>query len=258
MSLEGQTVLVTGANRGLGAAFVDVAVTRGAARVYASARRPETCAALVERHGSVVVPVELDVASADHIARAARDCADTTLIVNNAGISGLTPASGPVDAALEAQILAVNYGGPRALTAAFGPAMMARGSGGMIFVLSMTALVATALAPVYGASKAAASLFAQCAQAELAAKGVTVTIAYPGFMDTDMAASYPFPKAPPHGVVEQIFDGYAAGQLSVFPDTFAKLTRGALETQMPAILANPHGVLQGLIGAFVSHPEAGR
>jgi NAD(P)-dependent dehydrogenase (short-subunit alcohol dehydrogenase family) len=76
--IEGTTALVTGANRGLGTAFVRALLDRGAAKVYASARNPDT----VDVTDARVVPVQLDITNFDDIAAAARDCADVSLLVN--------------------------------------------------------------------------------------------------------------------------------------------------------------------------------
>src|SRR5579864_6644755 len=80
MKIEGSVALVTGAGRGLGRVFARELVSRGAARVYGAARDP---AAVTERG---VTPVALDITDPERVARAARECADVTLLVNNAGV----------------------------------------------------------------------------------------------------------------------------------------------------------------------------
>src|SRR5687768_3911902 len=81
MKLANATVIVTGANRGIGLAFAREALARGARRVYAAARDPST----VRLPG--VFAVELDVTDPEQVARAARECGDVTVLVNNAGIA---------------------------------------------------------------------------------------------------------------------------------------------------------------------------
>ena len=77
MNIENAIVLITGSNRGLGLAFAKEALKRGAKKVYAAARNPET----VTLEG--VIPVKLDVNSADDIERVVKECSDVTLLINN-------------------------------------------------------------------------------------------------------------------------------------------------------------------------------
>jgi NAD(P)-dependent dehydrogenase (short-subunit alcohol dehydrogenase family) len=80
MKIAGSVVLVTGANRGLGAEYVRQLLDRGAAKVYAAARKPET----ITTPG--VVPIKLDVTNANDIAAAVEQCGDITMLINNAGV----------------------------------------------------------------------------------------------------------------------------------------------------------------------------
>jgi NAD(P)-dependent dehydrogenase (short-subunit alcohol dehydrogenase family) len=80
MNISGSVALVTGANRGLGLAFTRELVRRGAAKVYGAARDPGK----VTESG--VQPVALDITDGDQVERAAEQCADVSLLVNNAGV----------------------------------------------------------------------------------------------------------------------------------------------------------------------------
>lgn len=115
MKIQGSIALVTGANRGLGAAFARGLLAAGAAKVYAAARDP----AAVTVPG--VVPVRLDVTRPEHIAALARDLSDVTLLVNNAGIGEFGPllAPGAIDS-LQRQF-ETNAAGPLRLVQAFAP-----------------------------------------------------------------------------------------------------------------------------------------
>jgi NAD(P)-dependent dehydrogenase (short-subunit alcohol dehydrogenase family) len=83
MKIQDSVVFVTGANRGLGLAFAQEALKRGAKKVYAGVRNP------TDTNMPGVVQVKLDVTDPASIATAARQCGDTTLLVNNAGIARL-------------------------------------------------------------------------------------------------------------------------------------------------------------------------
>src|SRR4051794_31279505 len=131
MKLDNATVLITGANRGLGLAFAREALARGARKVYAAARDP----ASITLAG--VVPITLDVTRPDDIAAAARACGDVTLLINNAGIAA-TGGFLTEDAAASAQRhLDTNFFGPLRLTQAFAPILAANGGGAILNVLSV-------------------------------------------------------------------------------------------------------------------------
>jgi NAD(P)-dependent dehydrogenase (short-subunit alcohol dehydrogenase family) len=87
MQIRGRTALVTGANRGLGRTFVEALLARGATKVYAAARTPESQAAAGERHGDRVVPIRLDVTVAEDRRAVAESCGDLDLLVSNAGLA---------------------------------------------------------------------------------------------------------------------------------------------------------------------------
>ena len=82
MKIENAVVLVTGANRGIGRAFVHELLARGARRVYAGARDPSSIAVQAK-----VQPLRLDVNNPKDVASAATLATDVTLVINNAGIA---------------------------------------------------------------------------------------------------------------------------------------------------------------------------
>ena len=113
MHIADTTILVTGANRGIGQALVTEALARGASRVYAGTREPLT------HPDPRVTPVILDVTDADLVQAAAERIGALDILVNNAGIALYDDLSDR--AALDRQ-LAVNLFGPYAVTQAFLPA----------------------------------------------------------------------------------------------------------------------------------------
>ncbi len=150
MQLRNAVVLVTGANRGIGLAFAEAALIRGAGKVYAAARNPSS----VTLQG--VVPVRLDVTSADEVSAAARLCADTTVVVNNAGIAQPGGLLGPN--AIEAARLhfETNVLGMLRVMQCFAPVPAANGGGAFLNVLSAASWVNSGAINAYAVSKAAA------------------------------------------------------------------------------------------------------
>src|SRR4051812_35466612 len=121
MDVNGSVALVTGANRGLGKAFVAALLDAGAAKVYAAARTPSPS------DDPRIVPLVLDVTDAAQVAAAAAEATDVTIVVNNAGIAtGGSPVDG-VEALCDE--MEVNYFGTAAVAHAFAPVLAANGGG---------------------------------------------------------------------------------------------------------------------------------
>src|SRR5258708_8838153 len=81
MNIANKSVLITGANRGIGRALVDEALRRGAKQVYAAARSP------FQHADKRVTPLVLDVTDTAQIARAAGAVENLDVLINNAGIA---------------------------------------------------------------------------------------------------------------------------------------------------------------------------
>ena len=244
MQLAGRVALVTGANRGVGAALVDALFERGAAKVYAGARDTGSLATAVTQHGPGLVPVQLDVTNRADIDAAAAGCPDVDILVSNAG---LAPAGSVLETseALMREVFDVNVFGPMALVSAFAPTLT-RHRGGVLFINSVTGLIVSRSSPVYGASKAAARMLVLGLREELRSSGVVVTTSHPGFIDTDMAAGVPYPKASPRSVADDSLDALAAERTVVFGDPLAELVEDALITRMPEVLTEPQQLMTEL------------
>jgi NAD(P)-dependent dehydrogenase (short-subunit alcohol dehydrogenase family) len=210
-TLEGKTVLITGANRGIGEALVAEALRRRASRVFAGTRQPTPPA------DTRVTPIELDVTDQDQIRSAAASITSLDVLVNNAGIQLYDDLSDT--AALEQQ-LAVNLYGPLAVTNAFLPQLV-ESRGTIVNNVSLEALAPVPVHPSYAISKAAAFNMTQSLRALLAAKGVRVHAMLAGPTDTDMMRGLEAPKATPQSVAKGIFDGVERGEEEIFPDAMS-------------------------------------
>ncbi len=219
-TLTDQTVLVTGANRGIGAEFVAQLLDRGVTKVYAAARDPRG----IEVTDPRVVPLELDVTDPDSVTRAAAAATDVSVLVNNAGISVAAPIHAADPAALR-QEMEVNFFGPVAVTAAFAD-VVAQRSGAVVNVAS--ALSWFALGGTYSASKAALWSATDSLRLELAPRGVQVLGVHMGYVDTDMTAGVDAPKVAPSDVVRQVLDGIESGAHEVLADDTARQVRSGL------------------------------
>src|SRR5437879_4151633 len=208
MTMAGKSVLVTGANRGIGQALVEEALGRGAGRVYAGTRQP-----LAHPDGRVT-PLALDVTSAAQIQAAAGQVESLDVLINNAGIWLFDDLS---DRAALERHLAVNFFGTYAVTQAFLP-LLTRSKGTIVNNVSLMALAPFPLTPAYAISKAAAFNLTQSLRALLAPRGVRVHAVLTGPTDTDMTRGFDIPKASRQSVARAIFEGVEKGDEEIFPD----------------------------------------
>jgi NAD(P)-dependent dehydrogenase (short-subunit alcohol dehydrogenase family) len=218
--IEGSVALVTGANRGIGRAIVEALLERGAKKVYATARDPQTLQSLAERNGDRVVPLQLDVTRADQVAAVAGEASDVDLLFNNAGVAAATQLNGDSRLEQARHEMELDYFAPLALLQRFGEAL-ARRKGGVVNISSIAGLTNLPFFPTYSASKAAVHSLTQGSRALLASQGVAVFGVYPGPVDTDMAENLAFDKTSPKEVASVILDGVEAGKEDIFPDAYA-------------------------------------
>jgi NAD(P)-dependent dehydrogenase (short-subunit alcohol dehydrogenase family) len=238
MSITDKTILVTGANRGIGRALVEEALARGAKRVYAGTRQPLT------HPDERVTPLSLDVTSAEQIQAAARRVPSLDILINNAGVAIYEDLSERT--ALERQ-LAVNLFGMYEVTQAFLP-LLTGSKGAIVNILSLAAVAAVPVMPTYSISKAAAFSLSQSMRAQLGGRGVRVHAVLSGPVDTDMTHVLDIPKAAPESVARGILDGVEKGDEDIFPDILsASIAEGwyggvakALERQNAALVETAH------------------
>lgn len=208
LNIANRTVLITGANRGIGRALVDEALRRGARRVFAGSR------GTMFHPDARVIPLTLDVTN-PALVRQAVDAVDTLdVLINNAGIALYDDLSDPD---VIEQHLQVNVIGMLRMTLAFVP-QLKRSKGAIVNNLSLAAVAPLPIIPSYSISKAAALNMTQSLRAHLASGGVTVHGVFLGPVDTDMNRGFDIPKASPASAAAGIFDGLQAGEPDIFPD----------------------------------------
>jgi NAD(P)-dependent dehydrogenase (short-subunit alcohol dehydrogenase family) len=231
MQLAQAVILITGANRGIGLALAREALARGARRVYAAARDPAT----VQLAG--VVPVRLDVNDPEQVARAARECGDVTVLVNNAGVAA---TGGFLDAAAVESArrqLETNFFGPMRMAQAFAPVLARNGGGAVLNVLSIASWINRPLLGAYGATKSAAWALTNGLRHELRAQGTQVTALHMGFVDTDLTRGIDAPKARPEEIARLALDGLEAGADEVLADEATRQVKRSLSSDASAYLA---------------------
>jgi NAD(P)-dependent dehydrogenase (short-subunit alcohol dehydrogenase family) len=221
MKIDDSVALVTGANRGLGRHFAEQLLRRGAAKVYATARRPH----LVDLPGVEVLP--LDITDPATVAAAAKAAQDVTLLINNAGVSTMQNlvTGDPAKIRLEME---THYFGTLEVVRAFAPVLAANGGGAIMNVLSALSWGVFDGANAYAAAKAAEWSMTNAIRLELAAQGTTVTGLHLSSTDTDMVAAFDIPKNDPADVVATALNGIEAGLLEVIADSDTAAAKAAL------------------------------
>lgn len=234
-SLKGAVILVTGANGGIGTHFVHqaLALARGAAKVYASARKPR------EWDDERIVPLALDVTDSASIRAAVAAAGDVTVLINNAGASTATPGIlSHTDEEIRRNV-ETNFLGPLFLARAFAPILSAKT--GAVIIDIHSALSWYAVAGIYSATKAALWSATNSLRLELSPAGVHVVGVHVGYVDTPMTANNTHPKEDPADVVRAVFDAVEAGDYEVLADaTSVKLKAGLsapLENLYPQLAA---------------------
>lgn len=215
MNIEGRTALVTGANRGLGRAYVEALLAAGATTVYAGARNPEPSP------DPRIVPVRLDVTREEDVRTALERCRDVTLLVNNAGVMLLEPVLGDRGETALRQEFEVNVLGVQRMIRHFAPQIAANGGGAIANMLSVVSLYVFPFNGTYCVSKQAALAVTDGARMELRRRGVHVMGVFAGFIDTDMASDVAAAKVPPAQVATRTLAGLRAGSDYAFGDDYS-------------------------------------
>ena len=233
MTIEGKTVLVTGAGRGIGRALVEEALARGAARVYAGTRQPAA------HPDGRVTPLILDITSPEQIGEAAGQVESLDILINNAGVFLYDDLS---DRAALERHLAVNLYGTYDVTQAFLPALI-RSRGAIVHIGTIAALAPIPLTPAYSVSKAAAFNLVQSLRILLAGQGVRVHAVLSGPVDTDMVRDLDVPKSSPESVARAIFNGIDDGEEDIFPDPFSQALADGWRTGVAKALERQNAAL---------------
>jgi NAD(P)-dependent dehydrogenase (short-subunit alcohol dehydrogenase family) len=232
-AITGKSVLITGANRGIGRALLEEALRRGARQVYAGTREP------FAHPDERVTPLLLDVTDVAQTQRAAQAVPSLDILVNNAGVALPDDLN---DRAVLERHLAVNLFGVHGVTQAFLP-LLVRSRGAIVNGLSTAALVPLSIVPAYSISKAAALSLTLSQRALLTGQGVRVHAVFTGPTDTDMNRGFDMPKASPESVARAIFDGVENQEEDIFPDSMSQTMAAGWRSSPAKALEGEHAAI---------------
>ena len=187
--LNGKTVAITGASRGIGAAAARAFASAGA-NVVLMARDRDAIATLAGEIGQRALAVPCDVSRYWEVETALNAAATTfgglDVLVNNAGVIDPIAGIDTADPDTWAQAIDINLKGVFFGARAAVPLMLARGGGTIITVSSGAAVNALEGWSAYCSSKAGAKMFTACLHTELGARGIRALGLSPGTVATDM------------------------------------------------------------------------
>jgi uncharacterized protein len=189
MKSKQKVVLITGASTGIGRATAERYYKNGAhvLLLARNAERLDAVAASIRKAGGTATAFPVDLADSDAIkelsARIMREIGTPDIIINNAGAGRWLPFAGttPEEAST---MIEVPYLAAFGITRAFLPEMIARKSGGVVFITSPASYLAWPNASAYTASRRALAGLAETLQSELKGKGISVTLVVLGAVDS--------------------------------------------------------------------------
>jgi len=236
---QGCVALVTGSNTGIGLGFVKVLLERGAKRVYATARRPETLDAVVALDPQRIVTLQLDVTSEAQRRQAAQKARDVTWLINNAGIPGsddpderrFLKAKSLDDAR---QVMETNFWAQAEMVRAFAPIILANGGGAIVQILSVGAMYSVPTVGSYSASKFAARAMIAAVRAELDREPVLVSGVFTGGVQTRMTPAGYSAGMSPEQHANEVLDALARGETDIYAGAGARASYEALRADPEA------------------------
>lgn len=186
------TVLVTGASRGIGLATC-LSLARAGHRVIGAMRNPERAPQLAQIAAAESLPITVTAMDVDSdrsvregIGRVLSEHGAVDVLVNNAGIERRGTVE-ELDLAAFRAVMETNYFGAIRCMQAVLPGMRARGRGCIVNVASIAGRIASSPLGPYCASKFALEAISEALAQEVRALGIRVAIVEPGIIDTDMA-----------------------------------------------------------------------
>ncbi|MDB5488834.1 MAG: hypothetical protein JWQ58_2549 [Reyranella sp.] len=198
--MDFRTIVITGASSGIGAALARALAAPGRtlALLGRNAERLESVAAACRAKGATCSIASLDVSDTDHLSTILEDVgreAPIDLLIANAGIlEGRSADQTVEDGKVARRVLETNLLAAIDIVHLVLPAMRRERRGHIVLVASLASLVPLPDAPAYSASKAGLLSYGLALRDAVAAEGVRVVVACPGFVATAMADKHLGPR----------------------------------------------------------------
>ncbi len=228
--LRDRSVLITGANRGLGAALCKTILQYSPKIIHAGFR-----SAPGELKDPRIQWCQLDIQAPESVAEIAARVGDIDILVNNAGVL-LPAATDPKQELINLRtMMDVHLYAPLCLIDTLLPSMQRSQHPTIVNIISMSAFVNVAGCEAYCTSKSA--LHAATQGLRLKHPNIACIGVYPGPTATDMTAGSPVALADPMQSARQIVAGMMAGETSIFPDPAARDVESVVGASIRALEA---------------------
>ncbi|AXX86526.1 short-chain dehydrogenase/reductase [Malaciobacter marinus] len=228
MNLNNKTILITGANGGLGSVFVKKAIALGAKTIYCAARDIKTLEE-IQKLSSNIKTVKLDITNKEDVISFANSIDSLDIIINNAGVNSAKRVF--EDSTIDFD---VNVHGTLNVCKILSNKLNKQGA-----IINITSVLALANLPIMGlycSSKAALHSLTQALRAELLKDEIDVYEVLPGPIDTNMTKGQDMPKATPESIVSNVFEAFFNKEFEIFPDDFSKQIKQGLEANQSQVL----------------------
>lgn len=184
-----KVALVTGSAQGIGQRTAEVLAQRGFSLVLNDLRPPAETAAKIRSLGAEALEAVGSVSDEAAVTRMADEViarfGRIDVLVNNAGVSSITPAE-DITAAQWQRVMNINLLGPFLCCRTFGRIMLKQGSGSIINIASVAGLLGVADRAAYNASKHGLIGLTRTLAAEWGGRGVRCNAVCPGWVKTPM------------------------------------------------------------------------
>ena len=221
--IENSKILLTGANGGIGTAFVKELIERNVDKIYITGIDLTALKQIAAQFPTKkIIPLKLDVTNSDDIENCAKQCQDVNILVNNAGIELKSSFISDKSADCAKFEMDINYIGVVRLTNAFYEILKKNQNSAIINILSIGSILFIDRLATYCVSKAAVHIFTQAIRKEFNQDKIKVFGVYPGYVDTSMSSDIQQYKISPEQLVKNICSDLENDILNIFPDEMSK------------------------------------
>jgi len=236
--VENKTVLVTGANGGLGSVFVEKILELNPNKIYCTARDIKSLQN-IKKLSEIIEIIKLDITSKESITVAVSKIDKLDILINNAGVNSNTKLFDDSFVDIE-----VNLKGTVNLTQALFEKLK-NSKGTVVNVTSVLALVNLPMLANYCVSKSALHSFTQALRAEFGLFGGEVYEVLPGPIETRMTEGSPMAKTSPQDIVDAMLESMKNRVFEIYPDSFAQMVKQRLQDEPQKLIEEFAQSIQG-------------